>query len=93
MTGEKKSGIISKNYTGIEVYQCFCNMNKRNGLARFQSGIRKLICVRRAGGKKKKRFHLCNEMNKIHTLLKLNGTQRWQEKFWNIKLIHINKEI
>jgi hypothetical protein len=32
-------------------------------------------------------------MNKIQILLKLNGTQRWQEKFWNIKLIHINQEI
>jgi len=38
-------------------------------------------------------MHLCNEMNKIHILLKLNGTQRWQEKFFNIKSIHINEEI
>lgn len=89
MTGEKKSGIISNNYTGVEVYQCCCNMDKRNGLARFQSGIRKLIC----GGDKKKRCHLCNEMNEIHILLKLNGTKRWQEIFWNIKSIHMNEEI
>jgi hypothetical protein len=28
----------------------------------------------------------------IHILLKLNGTQRGKEKFWNVKWLHINKE-
>jgi len=53
MTEEKKSGIKSKNYNGVEVYQCCCNMNKRNGLARFQSGIWKPICIRRDGEKER----------------------------------------
>jgi hypothetical protein len=69
-------------------------MNKRNGLnglARFQPEIWKLICVRRDA--EKERCHLCNEMNKIHILLKLNGKQEWQKKIWNIKSIHINEEI
>jgi hypothetical protein len=50
---KKKSGIISKTYNGVEVYQCCCNMNKRNGLARFQLGLWKLIHVRRDGEKER----------------------------------------
>jgi len=38
-----------------------------------------------------KRCPLHNEEeNEIHILLKLNGSQIWQEKFWNIKLLHLN---
>jgi hypothetical protein len=39
-----------------------------------------------------KRCHLHNEEeNEIHILLKLNGSQIWQEKFWNIKLLNVNE--
>jgi hypothetical protein len=31
------------------------------------------------------------EENEIHMLLKLNASQIWQEKFWNIKLLHVNE--
>jgi hypothetical protein len=80
MTEEKKSGNKSKNYNGVEVYQCCCNMNKRNGLARFQSGIWKLICIRRDG--EKERYHLCNEMNKIHIYCsKLMGHRDGRKNF------------
>jgi hypothetical protein len=57
-------------------------MNKRTGLAWFQSRIWKLRHIRRDGEKRK--CPLCDgDENEIHIWLKFNGTQRWQEKFWN----------
>ena len=40
-----------------------------------------------------KRCPLHNDENEIHVLLKFNGSQRWKERFWNIKLLHINEDI
>jgi hypothetical protein len=49
-------------------------MNKRTGLARFQSGIWKTRCKWRDG--EKTRSPLCNEEeNEIRICLALNGTQ------------------
>lgn len=34
-----------------------------------------------------------DEENEIYVLLKCNGTQKWQEKFWNNKRLHVNEQI
>ena len=91
---EKLSSLISKNEAkrGGELQQGHCNINKRNGLAWFWSGTWKLVCIRRHG--EKIRCSLCNEEdNEIHILLKCNGTQRWQDHFWNYKWLQANEEI